>query len=121
MELQALFYIIELLLDKNFSNDEKLELIHLRTLVLCYVCLFIVSFNIRLILILSSPYWVIVSGYLFLYVITSVARFDNKQEMFDQLVEKWDSEDRITLYEIKVKYFKNDKHRRTHGKSSKRP
>lgn len=119
MELQAFIYIIDVLKSKKYSNDEKLKLIHIRTLILCYVYLFIISSFIRLIIILPYPYWSLM--FLCYYLTFVITLFDKKKMKFFRLVEKWGSEDRITLYEIKVNYFKNDKHRRTHGKSSKRP
>lgn len=117
MELQAFIYIINVLKSKKYSDDEKLKLIHIRTLILCYVYLFIISSFIRFIIILCP--WSLM--FLCYYLTFSMIRFDKKQMKFFRLVEKWVSEDRITLYEIRVNYFKNDKHRRTHGKSSKRP
>ena len=110
MDFQAFIYIINVLKSRKYSNDEKLKLIHLRTLILCYVYLFILSSFIRLIIISSYPYWNLCLMFLSYYLTFSIIRFDKKQMKFFRLVEKWGSEDRITLYEIKVKYFKNDKH-----------
>lgn len=94
----GLLWIIEILTNKYYNNQEKLEHIHTRTIIHTYLFLFTARIILLCAILGPSLCWGILIWFLGVNMINGIDRFDRR-------LMKWIIEDKQTLYDLKQKYY----------------
>lgn len=100
----AFIWTCKVLIAKNYSKNDKLRVLHIKTIIWCFVFLCITRFLI-LIAILSSYWKICLIGLLWYITFGSIISIDN----LIKHVDKWEEENKLTLYDLKKKYDKSNK------------
>lgn len=97
----SLVWICKVLLSKEETNI-KLSMIHVRSIIWCYIFLFIVRCLIVGIIISHGKLWFLISLLGCYLSISFISGIDD----FIKSSKEWESDKRLTLYDIKKMYIK---------------
>ena len=92
-----------ILFSRERSFDIKLDMLHIRTVLWCFIFLSILRLLILGALFLQSPYSSICGLVIVVYIILGVLL-----DRFIETEDRWDREGRMTLLDIKNKYYGKD-------------